>query len=88
MGWDLAPKEFAQYWSRLDRIHVALWNWGNAAPARLILIDDENRLCRRNTGDCPYWAMASRRGMRLFQDSQPGRRRQLKFDGLEMAASL
>jgi RES domain-containing protein len=29
-----------------DDLNLVLWKWGNAAPARLILIDDENRLSR------------------------------------------
>ncbi len=27
-------------------LNLVLWTWGNAAPARLMLIDDENRLYR------------------------------------------
>jgi RES domain-containing protein len=29
-----------------DDLNLVLWKWSNAAPARLILIDDENRLSR------------------------------------------
>ena len=29
-----------------DNLNLVLWRWGNSAPARLILIDDENRLSR------------------------------------------
>jgi len=29
-----------------DDLNLVLWKWGNAAPARMILIDDENRLSR------------------------------------------
>jgi RES domain-containing protein len=29
-----------------DDLNLVLWNWGDQAPSRLILIDDENRLSR------------------------------------------
>lgn len=29
-----------------DDLNLVLWKWGHAAPARVILIDDENRLSR------------------------------------------
>lgn len=29
-----------------DDLNLVLWKWGDAAPARVILIDDENRLSR------------------------------------------
>lgn len=29
-----------------DDLNLVLWKWGDTAPARLILIDDENRLSR------------------------------------------
>ncbi|GLS28376.1 RES family NAD+ phosphorylase [Neomesorhizobium albiziae] len=29
-----------------DDLNLVLWKWSNAAPARMILIDDENRLSR------------------------------------------
>lgn len=29
-----------------DDLNLVLWTWGNAGPARLILIDDQNRLSR------------------------------------------
>lgn len=41
----LLVKSFAPAASDND-LNLVLWTWGNAAPARLILIDDENRLSR------------------------------------------
>lgn len=32
--------------SRADDLNLVLWRWGDKAPARLLLIDDENRLLR------------------------------------------
>ena len=32
--------------STADDLNLVLWRWSNAAPARLVLIDDENRLSR------------------------------------------
>lgn len=29
-----------------DDLNLVLWRWGDAAPSRLVLIDDENRLSR------------------------------------------
>ncbi len=29
-----------------DDLNLVLWKWGDAAPARMILIKDENRLSR------------------------------------------
>ena len=29
-----------------DDLNLVLWKWGDAAPARVILVDDENRLSR------------------------------------------
>jgi RES domain-containing protein len=36
-----------------DDMNLVLWAWGDAAPARLILIDDENRLSRRSLSMMP-----------------------------------
>ena len=36
-----------------DDMNLVLWTWGDAAPARLILIDDENRLSRRSLSMMP-----------------------------------
>jgi RES domain-containing protein len=36
-----------------DDMNLVLWKWGDAAPARLILIDDENRLSRRSLSMMP-----------------------------------
>jgi len=41
----LLVKSFAPAASDND-LNLVLWTWSNAAPARLILIDDENRLSR------------------------------------------
>jgi RES domain-containing protein len=30
----------------LDDLNLVLWSWGDSAPARLALIDDEGRLSR------------------------------------------
>jgi RES domain-containing protein len=30
-----------------EDLNLALWRWGADAPARLVLIDDENRLSRQ-----------------------------------------
>jgi RES domain-containing protein len=30
----------------VDNLNLVLWKWGNAAPSRLVLIDDEGRLSR------------------------------------------
>ncbi|WP_371349399.1 RES family NAD+ phosphorylase [Ancylobacter sp. IITR112] len=32
--------------STAEDLNLVLWRWSNAAPARLVLIDDENRLSR------------------------------------------
>jgi RES domain-containing protein len=32
--------------SNADDLNLVLWRWGNGTPARLLLIDDENRLSR------------------------------------------
>ena len=32
--------------SSADDLNLVLWQWGNSPPARLVLIDDENRLSR------------------------------------------
>lgn len=41
----LLVKSFAPA-ARDDDFNLVLWTWGTAAPARLVVIDDENRLSR------------------------------------------
>lgn len=41
----LLVKSFAPA-AKNDDLNLVLWRWGNAAPSRLILIDDEDRLSR------------------------------------------
>ncbi|MDF2118086.1 RES family NAD+ phosphorylase [Roseiarcaceae bacterium H3SJ34-1] len=45
-GWHgLLVRSFAPG-ATADDLNLVLWRWGDAAPARLVLIDDENRLSR------------------------------------------
>ena len=32
--------------SKAEDLNLVLWTWGDAAPARIVLIDDEGRLLR------------------------------------------
>jgi len=32
--------------STADDLNLVLWRWGDSSPARLVLIDDKNRLSR------------------------------------------
>ena len=49
-GWNgLIVRSFASG-ATADDLNLVLWNWGDALPCRLSLIDDENRLGRPEPG--------------------------------------